>query len=316
MKKYLGICLIAVCLLLAACGQNKYEAIPKDENFIASVNILQPSIDFLTKDGQIITTWDLEESITGATIIGEDAILLYGNQLEHALIYRLSTGKQLKEIKVKKGITNAYYNKNMKQFYMTNGEYNTLTAYSESGEKKEEVQLGLYPMAMIANEQNLFVINFKDTYLSVLNKNTLQEERQITIPKSSHGMDFINDELWIGGHGAGEKPNSKVQRIDPRTGEIIGAISLPIMPIAFAKLENSEYVLSHGESILYELDSHQKIVWHKEIGSNPFAIKVFESAVIVAGYDDNTLYFVKDHDIIQKTKVGKGPFQLLVREAE
>lgn len=316
MKKIIMICLLIVSSTLAACGKEKYEAVPKDENFIASVNILQPSIDFLTEKGQITTTWELEENFTGATIIGDDAVLLYGNQLEHASIYRLSTGKQLTEFKVKKGITNAYYNKNMKQFYMTNGEFNTLSSYDEQGEKKDEVQLGLYPMAMIANEDNVFVINFKDTYLSVLNKNSLKEERQIKIPKSSHGMDFIRDELWIGGHGAGEKPNSKVQRIDPKAGTIIGDITLPIMPIAFAKLENSEYVLSHGESILYELDEKQKIVWHKEIGSNPFAIKVFASTVVVAGYDDNTLYFVKDHAIIQQTKVGKGPFQLLVREAE
>lgn len=316
MKKLIIICLIALCVVLTACGKAKYEAIPKGEHFIASVNILQPSIDFLTEDGQIKTTWALEESYTGATIIGDDAIMLYGNQLEHADIYRLSTGKQLTTIKVKKGITNAYYNKNRKQFYITNGEFNTLTAYDEQGEKKAEVQLGLYPMAMIANEDNVFVVNFKDTYLSVLDEYTLKEERQINIPKSSHGMDFIRDELWVGGHGAGEKPNSKVRRIDPKSGELIGDITLPIMPIAFAKLQDREYVLSHGESVVYELDAKQQIVWQKEIGSNPFAIKAFQSTIVVAGYDDNTLYFVKDHTVIQQTKVGKGPFQLLVREVK
>ena len=31
-------------------------------------------------------------------------------------------------------------------------------------------------------------------------------------------------------------------------------------------------------------------------------------------YDDETLYFLKDHQIQKQVKTGKGPFQLLVRE--
>lgn len=88
------------------------------------------------------------------------------------------------------------------------------------------------------------------------------------------------------------------------------------MPIAFAKSANNEFVLSHGESKLYELDNQQKIIWQQEIGSNPFAIKKFQQSIIVAGYDDRTLYWVENHQITKQIKVGKGPFQLLVREVK
>lgn len=316
MKKKYVVYLIVLLLILIACGKDNYEAIPKEQDFIASVNILQPSIDFFAASGKKINSWELKQAYTGATLVGEDSILLYGNQLERADLYELSTGKLQKEIKSKTGITNAYYNEKAQQFYIANGVSNAVTAYTEKGKKVATIQVGLYPMAMTANSENLYVINFKDDYLSVLDVKNLKKKSKIDVPKSSHGMDFIGEELWIGGHGAGEKPNSKVQRINPENGELLGEIELPIMPIAFAKAEGDEFVLSHGESKLYELDDEQNIIWQKEIGSNPFAIKNFQQSIVVAGYDDRTLYWVKNHQITKRIKVGKGPFQLLVREVK
>lgn len=314
MKKIMLVCMVFFVLLLAACQNKEYDAISKDESFIASVNILQPSIDFLNVAGEKITSWELEEMYTGAILVDEDQILLYGNQIDFVDLYTLSTGELQKRIKVEKGSTAAYYNDKTAQFYVTNGEYNTVTAYNIDGEQVSEAVVGFYPMSMVADEEHVYVINFKDTFLSVLNTKDLKLEKKIPIEKSSHGMDFIEDELWIGGHGAGEKPNSNVQRINPNTGELLGELELPIMPIAFTKLDGDEYVLSHGESILYQLNEEHKIVWQQEIGSNPFAVATFDGAIVVAGYDDQSLYWIKDKEIIHKIKVGKGPFQLIVRE--
>lgn len=314
MKKIILVCMVFFVLILTACQNKEYDAISKDESFIASVNILQPSIDFFNKSGEKITSWVLEEMYTGAILVEADQLLLYGNQLDFVDLYSLSTGKLQKRIPVEKGSTAAYFNDKTSQFYITNGEYNTVTAYSNDGEIVSEAKVGLYPMSMVANEEKVYVINFKDTFLSVLNTKDLKLEKKIPIKKSSHGMDFIEDELWIGGHGAGEKPNSKVQRINPNTGELIGELELPIMPIAFTKLDGDEYVLSHGESILYQLNEDYKIVWQQEIGSNPFAVATFDQTIVVAGYDDQSLYWIKDKEILHKIKVGKGPFQLIVRE--
>lgn len=305
---------ILCTVFIAGCQNEKYEAIPKTEAFIASVNILEPSIDFINKAGDVFATWSFDESYTGATLIGEEQLLLYGNQLEHIDLISLTTGEVQKKIKVKKGATYAYFSENQQQFYVANGEYNTVTAYDEKGQKKNEEVVGLYPMAMTAKDDNLYVINFKDTYLSILNVESLKEIKKIDIPKFSHGLDFMKSELWIGGHGAGEKPNAEVQRIHVEKNEIVGQLNLPSMPIAFAKLNNKEYVLSHGENILYELGSNNKVTWQQEVGSNPFAVNAFQSAIIVAGYDDQTLYWIENHQTVHEIKVGKGPFQLLVRE--
>ncbi|MBQ0140808.1 MAG: hypothetical protein KBT36_16155 [Kurthia sp.] len=316
MKKIYILYFVVLFVVLTACGEKSYDGIPKEQNFIASVNILQPSVDFFNDSAEPLASWQLEEAYTGATLVGEDAILLYGNQLQHADLYQLSSGNLKKKIKLKKGTTNTYYNTKTKQFYIANGEYNTVTSYTEQGKQVEEVKTGLYPMAMASDTNFVYVINFKDTFMSVLHADNLKLAKKITIPKSSHGIDFIGNELWIGGHGAGEKPNSKVQRINPTTGELVGEIELPIMPIAFAKLGDDEFVLSHGESKLYELDNERRVIWQKEIGSNPFALTSFQQAIIVAGYDDKTLYWVENHQVTKKVKVGKGPFQLLVREVK
>ncbi|GEK33475.1 YncE family protein [Kurthia sibirica] len=316
MKKITLVGLLCCVCILAACDHTSYEKITKNEDFIASVNILQPSIDFINTAGNVLASWSLEEPYTGATLIGDDAILLYGNQMEHADLVRLSSGKQLMKIDVKRGATNAYYNKETTDFYITNGDNNTVTSYQIDGQEKQQVVLGNYPMAMYVKDTHLFVINFKDNYMSVLNSASLKEEKTYAIPKSSHGIDFVDGELWIGGHGAGEKPNSQVRRMNSKTGKIEGMLDLPMMPIAFASTNGSEFVLSHGENMLYELNDAHEIIWQKEIGSNPFTIAAFQQHIVLAGYDDRTLYWIKNHKIIRKTKVGKGPFNLLVREGE
>lgn len=314
MKKIILISMILLSLLFAGCGHKTFEKINKNEEFIASVNILQETIDFINKDGEKIANWTLDESYTGAILVGNDAILLYGNQLDHADLIRLSTGEIIKKIALEEGTTNAYYNYKTTDFYLTNGQENNITSYDKNGEMKLQTTLGNYPMAMYVEKNKLYVINFKDDYLSVLNSKTMKELKRYQIPKSSHGLDLVDGELWIGGHGAGEKPNSKVRRMNLKTGGIIGMIDLPMMPISFANVSNSEYILSHGENMLYEVNDKGKVVWNKEIGSNPFTIVAFQKAIVLAGYDDQTLYWIKDHKIIRQTKVGKGPFNLLVRE--
>ncbi|RXH52173.1 hypothetical protein D6T70_07745 [Kurthia gibsonii] len=315
MKK-VGILSLLLLLLavLTACNRTDYKGISKDEPFIASVNISEPSIDFIRPNGEKIETWDLKEAYTGATLVGEHAILLYGNQLEQADLVNLDTGEIQKKIDVSKGATNAYYDDANKTFYIANSGLNEVTAYNQKGERIQTMKTGKYPMAMLVEDGHLYVVNFKDTFISVFNTTTKKLEKKIPIPKSSHGLDFVDGELWLGGHGAGEKPNTHVLKINPKTSKVVGKMDLPIMPIAFAKLDEREFVLSHGESMLYELNEQQQISWEQEIGSNPFAVEAFQNQIVVAGYDDQTLYWVKDHHIVKKTKVGQAPFQLLVRE--
>ncbi len=54
----------------------------------------------------------------------------------------------------------------------------------------------------------------------------------------------------------------------------------------------------------------------KRLGANPFVVDQFKDYIVVAGYDDHTLYFIKDGQKEKTVDVGKGAFQLLVREEQ
>lgn len=310
--KLLGMVLASA--LLAACNHANYEPISKEQSFVASVNIEEPSIDFINDQGKQLAVWPLSESYSGATLIGDDRILLYGHNLDHADIVQLSTGERLKEIDVGEGATNAIYDTTTKQFYIANSWTNEVTAYDESGTLKATRRTGTYPMSMLVYEGKLFVVNFKDTTLSILDAATLQKKDEWAIPKSSNGLVVVGDELWIGGHGSGSKPNDTVERRNVHSGKALPKLKLPMMPIAFLKQHDQVYALSHGENILHQLNSKGKDVAKVEVAANPFALASFADNIVVTGYDDHKLYWIDDMKVTKSQDVGEGPFQLLVRE--
>lgn len=306
--------LIVMSFLLAACNHTAYEPIDKSTDFVASVNIEEPSIDFIDANGKQLAVWPLSESYSGATLVGDDRIFLYGHNMDHADLIQLSTGKQLAKIDTGEGTTNAMYNATTKQLYAANSEANTVTAYDEDGTLQHTRRTGNYPMSMLTYDDQLFVVNFKDTTLSVLDAQTLTLKDEWTIPKSSNGLIVIDDELWIGGHGTGSKPNDTIERLNIHNGEKLSKLTLPMMPIAFLKQQQHVYVLSHGENVLHQLGSDGKRVAKVEVASNPFALASFAGSIIVAGYDDHKIYWTKQMKVEKSQDVGEGPFQLLVRE--
>ncbi|MBK3495969.1 YncE family protein [Viridibacillus sp. YIM B01967] len=316
LRRLVTIIALFVVLLLSGCGEDAYTAIPGDASFIAAVNIQQPSVTFVNEDSKVFATWQLKKAYTGATLIGQQYLLLYGNQLESAEVYNLSTGEEAYSIATGVGVTNAIYSPNEKMLYIANGKTNRVTAYTDHGEQIAEKKVGNYPMSMLIHEQKLYVVNYKDTKLSVLDAKSLDVMDKWRIPKSSHGMVIVNDrdELWLGGHGEGMKPNTTVDIFNIDKGQKNSELSLPMMPIGFALDDDRIFVVSHGQSQLYEVDYDGKVINKQEIGANPFAVQVFGQYVVVAGYDDQTLYFMKNNKIAHKIKVDKGPFQLIVRE--
>jgi len=301
---------------LAGCTDLAFKPIKSKQNFIASLNIQEPSLDFIDEQGKVIATWSFDKAYTGAVLLGDDRILLFGHQLDKIDVYTLSTGEKLYSKKVKIGTTNVYYSENDKQFFITNSTTNTVTSFDEKGNELASQQLGNYPMSMVAFKEKLYIINFKDTKLSILNVKDLQVEQEWVIPKSAHGLAIIEEtnELWVGGHGDGSKPNSSVKRYDLATGELHGEIEMPLMPVGLTKTKDSVLVISHGHNELYVADFNGKVKWQLEVGANPFVVNQFKDYIVVAGYDDHTLYFIKDGHVEKTVDVGKGAFQLLVRE--
>ncbi|MCT1571228.1 YncE family protein [Lysinibacillus capsici] len=303
---------------LAGCAEKSYEPIERERSFIASLNIQEPSLDFIDEDGNMLATWLFDKAYSGAILLGDDQVLLYGHQLNNIDVYTISTGEKLYSKKVEIGTTNVYYDDNIKQFFITNSKTNTVTSFDQEGNQLASQQLGNYPMSMTSYRDKLYVINFKDTKLSVLNMKDLKIEQEWPIQKSAHGIVVLEEkhELWVGGHGEGSKPNSSVKKYDLTTGQLHGEIDMPLMPVGIKKTKDAILVVSHGHNELYVADFDGHIKWQQEVGANPFVVDQFKDYIVVAGYDDHTLYFIKDGQKEKTVDVGKGAFQLLVREEQ
>ncbi len=314
MKKIFLFLIVSSIVCLYACSEKTYESIEVDEPFVATVNIIDQSIQFFNDEKEQLAHWQFDKPITGATVVADKVVAVYGHQLTTIHLIELATGEVMNQIDVPIGTTNMYFDSYNENIYITNNKTNELSIYSKDGQFIQSIRVKNYPMSMIANEQFIYVINYQDTVLSVINKNTLEIEHEWNIPKSSHGIYIFEDELWIGGHGEGRKANKFVSIYNLQTGHLQSAIELPIMPIGVAHLQHTYAVVSHGNSMVYALNEDDQIIWEKKIGANPFAITTFNEEFVIAGYDDHSLYFVaQDGAITQTLDVGKGPFQLIVR---
>ncbi|MEO4054558.1 YncE family protein [Solibacillus sp. CAU 1738] len=313
MIRIMTILIVCVCLL-TGCKDERFTSINEHQAFVASMNILAPSLTFYDKKGDLLATWSFDKAYTGATLIQHDRILLYGNQLKEADLYEISSGKKLATFETGSGTTNAYYASEEQMFFLTNSRTNSVISFDIHGNFVNELSLRNYPMSMVAQNGLLYVVNYKDTILSVISIADLELQAEWPIAKLSHGLVIVNDTLWLGGHGEGSNPNQTVDVLDLSTGQKIKEIETPLMPIGFAQSKDEIAVVSHGENELYVMDEHGHIKWHSEIGANPFAVTYFNNQIIVAGYDDQTLYVLEDGKIVQEIATEKGPFQLLVRE--
>lgn len=308
--------LVCCLFVLTGCSQSVFDVIDEQQRFLASVNILEPSITFYDEDYELIAAWDLDNTYTGATLVGTNAILLYGHQLDEAELYDLSSGKQIAKLKTGIGTTNALYDEQAHAIYLTNSKSNELTSYSITGELLQSLKLRNYPMSMAVHENMLYVVNYKDTFLSVIDTTTFQAIDEWLIASSSQGALIVKEtnELWLGGHGQGSKPNEMVQVFDLTTGAVKKEFAVPVMPITLIQQEQEVIIASHGSNMIYSMALDGTIKWQREIAANPFTVAYFDGQWVVAGYDDQTLYVTEHAHIIETVATGKGAFQLLVRE--
>ena len=307
--------IIVACLLLTGCMSEKYTKIPDDMGFVATFNQLDRSITFFNENFEVFTTWSLEEKYSGATLIGNDAIALFGPSINIITIYQLSTGEEITKIKDAIGTTNVIYDDKRELIYVANKEHNTISKFDLEGNYIAGTMVGNYPLTMKIEKDSLYVLNFKSDYLSVVDLNLFEESKQLEVPSSSNGL-IINSqrqEIWIGGHGE-HTSNKEVLVISSINGGVTKRLPAPEMPIALAQSENLISVISHGSNMLYQFSIDGKKVNEIEVGANPFTVAYFKNFIITAGYDDNTMYVINKNGGIQSYTTGKGPFQLVVRE--
>lgn len=312
MRKIIGV--FFLCGMLSACSDKTFPPINSSTDFVASLNTLEPSIQFISNNLELIETWELYKPYTGFTHVSDDYIFLYGYTLEEAELFQISTGKLIATYPVHEGATFAYAVE--ETVYVANGKENTVTSYDVKGNEIAKADTGRYPMSMIADHNNLYVVNFKDTILSVYNINDLKLVSTWEIPTSSHGLHLVDNELWIGGHGAGSEANKVISKYNIQSGELQGEMEAPMMPIDFADAPDGfVYTVSHGNNYVYKFTKGGELVSSIKVGANPFSITTFGESLVVAGYDDHQVYFLQNGEVIKKVPVGKGPFQLIKREA-
>ncbi|MED3661043.1 YncE family protein [Ureibacillus sp. FSL K6-8385] len=316
MKKWVAFLFLCTIWILHGCNDEEFQQINQHQSFVASVNILEPSVDFFDSDGERIATWKFEKAYTGAALIPYDRLVLYGHQLDEVDIYELSTGKLIQSIETGTGTTNVHYDKKEKLLFVANSESNTVASFNEQGEKQGEIRLKDYPMSMDSHDGKLYVVNYKAPVLSVVDIKSMSLVDEWNIDKSSSGLLIVKETntLWVGGHGSGSRPNQKVKVLDLDNGQVIQEIQASQMPVGFSKKGDIIYVTNHGSNELFAFDLNGKMLWRKEVGANPFAVAVFKDNVIVAGFDDNQIYILENGEIKRKISTQSGPFQLLVRE--
>lgn len=309
--------ILLLCLLtiLASCSKEHFTPIDHHRSFVASMNILEPSLSFYFADGDI-ATWKFDKAYTGAMLLQHDRVLLYGHQLTEAHLYELSSGRLMKTINTGIGTTNAYYDQKKKQFFLSNSERNTVTSYDNKGNKIKELRLKNYPLSMASEDGLLYVINYKDTILSVVDIDSFTIKNEWEIEKSSNGIMIVPEEktVWIGGHGEGNEPNQTIAVYNIENGNQINKIPTSLMPVEFHRQWDTIFSINHGSNEIYAFTIKGDFLWKEEVGANPFAVKTFQDEIVVASFDDHRLYFLKDNQVSKFIEVGKGPFQLLVRE--
>ena len=302
-------------MLLYGCSNESLEGVANTESFIAAINILEPSVQFFNEEGETLAIWQFEQAYTGGVLIQNKRLLLYGNQLTEADIYELSTGEKIASIDTPVGTTYSYYDDTSNTIFIANSQTNKVYSYDENGKQLGEVKVRNYPMSMVAKDGLLYVVNYKDTLLSVIDITTQQAVDEWTIPSSSHGLwlDETNGELWLGGHGEGTTANETIAIYNIDRGEKVRELKVPMMPIQIASNGEQQAVVSHGSSMLYIIEDGT-IVQQIKVGANPFSVSFYKEQIVVAGYDDNKLYFLKDGEIYKRISTNEGPFQLLTRE--
>ncbi|OLN23811.1 hypothetical protein BTO30_02370 [Domibacillus antri] len=310
--------IMIILLFLAGCSQTSYTPV-KENEFAAVLNIREPGLTFVDNDGSVISEWVFDELYTGGVLFPDgDTLLLYGTELDEAVLFSIRKGKELDRWEVPSGVTGAAYIEETDEVALSVKEDRSVHFFQADGKEIKSVRTGKYPMTMVEYNEKLYVINYQDTVLSEMNVHTHEVEREFAIPTSSAGLavDESKKELWVGGHGYAADAGETIHIYSLETGSLTATADAPVMPVAFAGDNGFMYTVSHGSNMIHAFNPGREKVAEAEAPANPFTIASFAGHIISAGYDSGELsYYEKETLTLQKTiKIGEGPFMIFVKE--
>lgn len=318
-KKYLAI--ILVCFVLVACSQKRYPPVPKDMNVIVTINIKDMTVSFVDGEQQkLAAQWEMEKPYSGGVILpNKDTLLLFGKHVETVDLYSLSEGKYIDSWKTGKGIVNGTVLQNEQEIIFVDQEKNLARFFTLDGKETKAIATKQNPFTLLEGKNKLYIVNLNDEALTVIDKEKKVALDSIKIHRYAAGALLREEqhELWLGGHGTGREAEQDIHVYHLKDGTLINSIHAPLMPVNFVEKDGYIFAISHGTNMLYKIAENGAVVDSVQIGANPFELSLFHGELIVAGYDSDDIYFVAPDSlqIKQRVSVGKGPFQLLVRES-
>jgi WD40 repeat protein len=311
----------ALLLIVSGCS-NDQPIIPDNKSLAITVNIKDMSLSFVDlEEAKVIETWTMNKPYTGGVLLPDnDSLLLYGKQVETVDIYSLRTGKRVTSWETGKGIVEGVLLPGSEEIAFSDQERQSVRFFRFDGKEIKEVVKTGNPLALIPNHSQLFVVSYNSKKLTKVDLESKEITSQFSIHSAATGAIIQEDknEIWIGGHGLGSEIESYIHVYDSESGELKRKISAPIMPINLLHNNDGTFALSHGSNSLYKISDEGNIQEKITVGANPFEMTDYKDQLIVAGYDSNDIHFVtkKDLSIGKTVKVGKGPFQIIIREID
>nr|WP_295973063.1 WD40 repeat domain-containing protein [uncultured Bacillus sp.] len=320
LKLFLPVILLS--LVITACSDKSYAPIAKEKNIIITINIKDMTVTFVDAvQHKKLAQWEMDKPYSGGLLLPDkDTLVLYGKQVETVDLYSLSSGKWVDSWNTGKGIANGRVLQNQKELVLVDQARNQARFFTTGGKETKSVITGQNPFTILEGKDKLYIININDENLTVIKKDMKETAESFKIHTFAAGalLRENQNELWVGGHGSGTEAESDIHVYQMKDGAMIRTIKAPLMPVNFTELDGCIYVISHGSNTLYKLSEEGNQIQSVQIGANPFELSIFHDELIVAGYDSNAIYFVEPNnlEIKHQVQVGKGPFQLIVRESK
>jgi hypothetical protein len=317
----LSLSIILLCFILTACSEKDYPPIAKEISMIITINIKDMTVSFVDAERhKKVIQWDMEKPYSGGLILpDQDTLLLYGKGVESVDLYSLSKGELVNSWNTGKGIANGIVLKNKKEIVFADQIRNQARFFTIDGKETKSIAARQNPFTILEGNEKLYVISLNDEELTIIDKQTKERLNSINIHPFATGalLRESENELWIGGHGTGTEAEPDIHVYNLVDGRLLHTIHAPLMPVNFIEKDGSIYVISHGSNTLYKISESGEQIKSLQIGANPFELSVYHDDLIVAGYDSNDIYFVDPTclEIKHQVNVGKGPFQLIVRES-
>lgn len=314
-------CITALLFIVSGCLK-ELPSIPEDKSLAITINIKDMTLSFIDlEEERVFETWTMGKPYSGGVLLPDgDSLLLYGKQVETVDMYSLRTGKQIQTWDTGKGIVEGTLLADRKEIALSDQERQSVRFFDLDGEETTEVLKTGNPLALIPTSSKLFVVSYNSKKLTVIDIQSKKIISQYAIHSSATGaiIQEEKNEIWIGGHGLGSELESDIHVYDSETGELKRKISAPIMPINLLRHQNGIFALSHGSNSLYKMSDEGVIQEELVVGANPFEMSEYKDELMVAGYDSNDIHFISKTDLqIRKSlEVGKGPFQIIIREID